>query len=200
MKGTAKYYEVVKDLIDEVCLVFDRPSLFHLGMDEEDMPSHKKGMTIIRCNDLWFHDLYFYMDCVEKNGVRPWIYGDYYYDHPEGFEENVPKSCVISHGWFERIILQPDGTYPKRRTYEAYRDTFEMGYDQIPVSSDWTCQQNTSQQVFQYMECGYVNEHLLGFNVCPMQATVDINLYSLLNNAHRLCISREMFEESYPET
>ena len=105
---------------------------------------------------------------------------------------------MISHGWFERILLLADGTYPPRRTYELYRETHEAGYDQIPVSSDWTCQQNTSQQVYQYMECGYVNEHLLGFNVCPMQATVDVNYYSLLNNAHRMCMSREMFAEAYP--
>ena len=209
-KGSKVYNRTVADLIDEVCEIFDYPRFFHLGLNEEHLLNpacprlwwqhdYKREGLAPRAPEEWWRDLHHYIACVEKNGARPWIYGDYYYDHPERWEENVPKSCVISHGWFERILLGADGTYPQRRTYEAYRDTFEMEYDQIPVSSDWTCQQNTSQQVFQYMECGYVNEHLLGFNVCPMQATVDINYYSLLNNAHRLCLSREMFEESYPE-
>ncbi len=206
MKGTKEYRRVVKDLINEVSELFDCPRFFHLGMNEEHLldPARKRlwwqnsytreGM-MPRDPEDWWGDLSYYISCVEANGIRPWIYGDYYYDHPEGWAEKLPKSCVISHCWFERILLREDGTYPPRRTYEACRDTFEMGYDQIPVGSDWTAQQNISQFVYLYMEKGYVNEHLLGFNACPMQATVDINLYSLLNNAHRLMLAKEMFDE-----
>lgn len=205
MKGSDTYRRVVKDLIDEVSELFDRPRFFHLGMNEEHLlnPERQRlwwqnsytreGMMPREPKD-WWSDLSYYISCVEANGARPWIYGDYYYDHPEGWEENLPKTCVISHGWFERILLLADGSYPKRRAYEAYRDAFEMGYDQIPVGSDWTAQQNIAQLVYLYMEHGYDNEHLLGFNACPMQATVDINLYSLLNNAHRLNMAREMYE------
>jgi hypothetical protein len=152
-----------------------------------------------RDEEAWWSDLSYYVSCLDAHGVRPWIYGDYYYDHPNGWAERLPKSCVISHGWFERILLGADGSYPKRRTYEAYQAAFDMGFDQIPVGSDWTCQQNTSQLVYQYMEQGYVNEHLLGFNVAPLQATTDINRYALLNDAHRLGLARGMFEEQYPE-
>ncbi len=207
MKRSETYRRVVKDLIDEVASLFDHPRFFHLGMNEEDLldPAHgrlwwqnsytREGMMPRAPKD-WWEDLSYYISCVESNGARPWIYGDYYYDHPEGWEERLPKSCVISHGWFERILLREDGSYPPRRPYEAYRDAHAMGYDQIPVGSDWTCQVNMAQLVYQYMECGYVNEHLLGFNVAALQATTDVNLYSLLNNAHRLKLARQMFEEA----
>ena len=36
MVSTPKYYEVAKDLIAETIELFDKPRLFHLGMDEED--------------------------------------------------------------------------------------------------------------------------------------------------------------------
>lgn len=209
-KGSETYRRVVGELIDEVCAIFDAPRFFHLGMNEEDLldPSHArlwwqnsytKEKSRVRSEEEWWRDLHHLIACVEKNGARPWIYGDYYYDHPNGWEERLPKSCVISHGWFERIVLDAHGNYPKRRAYEACRETYEMGYDQIPMGSDWTSQQNIAQFVYFYMEHEYVNEHLLGFNACPMQATVDLNYYSLLNNAHRLNLAREMFSEQYPE-
>ncbi len=210
MKGTETYRKVVSDLIDEVSELFDHPRFFHLGMNDEYLldPTHArlwwqdsytKANVAPRTEEAWWKDLHDYIACVEKNGARPWIYGDYYYDHPDGWAERLPKSCVISHCWFERIVLNERGEYPKRRTYEACRETYEMGYDQIPTGSDWTSQQNMAQFVYLYIEHGYVNEHLLGFNTCPLQATVDINYYSLLNNAHRLNLAREMFTEQYPE-
>jgi hypothetical protein len=210
MKGSEEYRAVVKDLIDEVSAIFDSPRFFHLGMNEEHLldparqrlwwqNSYTREGLMPREPEVWWADLAYYISCVEANGARPWIYGDYYFDHPEGWEERLPKSCVLSHGWFERILLAADGSYPNRRAYEAYRDTFAMGYDQIPVGSAWTCQVNMAQLVYQYMECGYVNEHLLGFNVAPLQATTDINRYALLNDAHRLGLARGMFEEQYPE-
>ena len=192
MKGTAKYYEVVKDLIDEVCLVFDRPSLFHLGMDEEDMPSHKKGMTIIRCNDLWFHDLYFYMDCVEKNGVRPWIWGDYYWGHPKEFTQKMPKECLISNWGYMRY----DEGHPRvKMQYDAYIALAELGYDQMPCSSTWCCSQNVAQEVHFMKKHGLINEHFMGILATPWTAVHEVNRYWLLEDAHRLMYAYRMLED-----
>ena len=69
------------------------------------------------------------------------------------------------------------------------------GYDQIPCASDWICRQNMAETVCLCLEEGLVDEHLLGFDACPMQATVDLNYYTLLNNANRMKFSREMFED-----
>ena len=109
--------------------------------------------------------------------------------------KNCPKSCVLSMCFLDRIILKPDGSYPDRPIYDEIRALAAAGFDQIPEASDWTCHQNIPQFVYFYMEAGLVNEHLLGFVANPMQATVDLNYYTLLNNANRMKFSREMFED-----
>ena len=69
MLSTPIYYQVCKDLIDEVCELFDRPRFFHLGMDEETS-EHQINLNyvVLRQYDLWWHDLYYLVDIVEKAG------------------------------------------------------------------------------------------------------------------------------------
>lgn len=194
MKGTATYYQVVQELIDEVCEVFGHPKLFHLGMDEEDLPTHNKGMTIIRCVDLWCHDLYYYMDCVEKNGARPWIWGDFYWAHPEKFVEKIPKDCLISNWWYERLTVDEHGDFTPKREMDTYAELAELGYDQIPTASTWACHQNIAQTVLFCHKKGMIDDHLKGFIVAPWAKTVSVNVYTLLNDAHRLKYAKELFE------
>ena len=186
MKGTSKYYEVVKDLIDEVCEVFDRPRLFHLGMDEEDLATHRKGMTIIRCNDMWCHDLYFYMDCVQKNGARPWIWGDFYWGHADTFAKKIPHECLISNWWYERVGTDKDGSYLPKTEMDTYVALAELGYDQIPCASTWCCHQSIAQTVLFCKEKGIVDERLKGFMVASWAAFLPANRYTLLDDAYRL--------------
>lgn len=100
MVSTQKYYEVCKDLIAEAIDIFDNPRFFHLGMDEETY-SHQSHFDYIaiRQNDLWWADLYFYLDEVMKKGSRPWIWSDYVWHHPEKFFKMMPKS-VIQSNWY----------------------------------------------------------------------------------------------------
>ena len=196
MKGTAKYYEVVKDLIDEVCCVFDHPSLFHFGMDEEDLPTHKKGMTIIRCNDLWFHDLYFYMNCAEKNGARAWIWGDYYWAHPDEFIKKMPKECLISNWGYMRY----DEGHPRvKMQYDAYMALAKHGYDQIPCSSTWCCSQNVAQLAHFFQKHGLIDEHFMGIIATPWTYVQEINRYWLLEDAHRLAYAYKLLEPGKTE-
>jgi hypothetical protein len=94
-----------------------------------------------------------------------------------------------------RSIGVPTVPGSDRPIYDECKALSAAGYDQIPEASDWTCHQNIPQFVYFYMEFGLVNEHLLGFNAVPMQATVDLNYYTLLNNANRVKFSRAMFED-----
>ena len=197
MKGTGKYYEVVKDLIDEVCRVFDHPSLFHFGMDEEDLPSHKKGMTIIRCSDLWFHDLYFYKECAEKNGARAWVWGDYYWAHPDEFLKKMPKECLISNWGYMRY----DEGHPRvKMQYDTYIALAKHGYDQMPCSSTWCCSQNVAQEVHFFQKHGLIDEHFMGVIATPWTYVQEVNRYWLLEDAHRLIYAYKMLETEKTES
>jgi hypothetical protein len=86
MTSTARYYQVVADVIRDVAEVFEHPRYFHLGFDEE-VPAafSKRKMMVVRQGDLWWHDLYFYFGEVEKHGARPWIWSDYFWKHQSDF-------------------------------------------------------------------------------------------------------------------
>jgi len=199
MKGTQKYYEVVRELIDEVCEVFAPVKYFHVGMDEEDLPTHRKSMTIIRCNDLWYHDLYFYMKCVEKHGARTWVWGDYYRGHKDTFLQKMPKECLITEACYERVLpRRENGMFP----YPGFNSMVEiaqLGYDQIPCASTWACHQNLAQTVKFCFDEGIVNERLLGFLSVPWQMTDEISRYVLLDDAYRTKYAKELFEKLLKE-
>ena len=78
MVSTEKYYSVCRDLIEEVVDIFEKPRFFHLGYDEETAAhqTHYK-YVVVRQDDLWWKDFYFFVEEVEKNGSRPWIWSDY---------------------------------------------------------------------------------------------------------------------------
>ncbi|MBQ9784482.1 MAG: family 20 glycosylhydrolase [Clostridia bacterium] len=195
MKGTAKYYEVVRELIDEVCEVFAPVKYFHVGMDEEDVPNHKKAMTIIRSNDQWYHDLYFYMECVEKHGARPWVWGDYYRAHKDTFLQKMPKECLLSEACYERVPKRGTSMQTFYRGFQSMIELSHLGYDQIPTASTWACHQNMAQTVRFCHDEGLIDEHLLGFFAVPWQGTTEINRYILLDDAYRTKYAKQLFEE-----
>jgi hypothetical protein len=78
MVSTPKYYEVCRDLIGEVCALFDGPQFFHIGWDEETA-GHQATYeyAVMRSGKLWWNDLKFLIDCVKENGATPWIWAIY---------------------------------------------------------------------------------------------------------------------------
>ena len=200
MLGTKKYYEVVKNLIDEVCVLFDNPRFFHLGLDEEYVPDHRKALTIIRNEDLWYHDLYFYMQCLEKHNTRPWVWADPNRRTKDVYFKRMPKECVQSEGSYERIPPKDEnGQYASPGGLQGMIDLAKHGYDQIPCASTWACHQNLAQVMHLFETEGMVNEHLLGFLTVPWYSTDREGLYTLLNDAHRNGYARKMFERLHPE-
>src|SRR5690606_5787590 len=93
--STPAYYAVCRDLIAEVCELFDQPRLFHLGMDEETF-AHQRyyAYAVVRQHDLWWHDLHFLVNEVERQNVRAWIWSDYVWHHPELFWKQMPRSVM----------------------------------------------------------------------------------------------------------
>jgi hypothetical protein len=168
MVSTDTYYAVCRDLIAEVIELFDHPRLFHLGMDEETAEHQRHyEYVVVRQYDLWWRDLYFYIDQVEKGSSRAWIWSDYVWHHPEDFFKRMPRS-VLQSNWYYGTDFGPEVIHAK-----AYADLEAHGYDQVPTGSNWTAPENLSQTA---RHCRQViaPERLKGFLQTVWKPTLEV--------------------------
>jgi hypothetical protein len=158
MVSTEKYYSVCRDLIEEVVDIFDTPRFFHLGYDEETAAhqSHYK-YVVVRQDDLWWEDFYFFIEEVQKHGSRPWIWSDYMWHHPDLFFKNMPKS-VLQSNWYYGEKFDKEDTYVK-----AYLDLESHGYDQVPTGSYHAENEKSIMNTVQFCEKNIADKRLYGF-------------------------------------
>lgn len=145
MLSTPTYYKVCKDIIDEVCEVF-KPKYLHLGMDEETYKHQVNfNYAVVRHGDLWWHDFYYLVDCVEKNGVQAWIWSDYIWNHEELFLEKMPKS-VIQSNWYYGMQFDPATRSENHNTrLRAFETLDKHGFLQVPTGSVFSALENFEQ-------------------------------------------------------
>ena len=135
MVSTKLYYDVCKDLIDEVCEVF-QPKLLHLGMDEEVYENQAKyDYVVIRQNNLWWHDLYFLVEQVEKHGVRACIWSDYARHRPQEFIEKCPKS-VVQCPWYYFNQFEGELTEECKVRVAPFKLLADAGYEVLAGGSN----------------------------------------------------------------
>jgi len=157
MVSTRVYYDVCKELIAEVISLFDKPRFFHIGMDEETA-RHQRHFeyAVMRQYDLWWHDLYFLLEQVEKTGSRPWMWADYAWEHHDEFYARMPKS-VLQSNWYYGDEFGPELQYVK-----TYVDLEKHGFDQAPTGSNWSNDVNFGRTV-EFCRQYIAPERLLGF-------------------------------------
>jgi hypothetical protein len=172
MVSTDIYYNVCKDLIEEVSLLFDKPRFFHLGMDEE-LASYqtRQDYAVVRQNDLWWGDLYFYIGEVEKNGIRPWVWSDYAWHKPDVFFRKMPKS-VLQSNWYYGSDFDLNKLKDPNKTYvKLYNDLEKYGYDQVPTGSNHSVPENFESTV-EYCKKVIDPSRLSGFMTAPWRPTL----------------------------
>lgn len=197
MVSSPIYYQVCSDLIKEVVELFDYPRLMHLGLDEETPSVMKfRGMCVVRGEKLWWHDAFFFFSEVEKYGVRPWVWSDYYWEHPDLFKKNMPKS-VLQSNWFYGRFQDYAPSEKKYTHIKTYEELDELGYEQVPTCSTWANAMNSYQTVA-HGKAVLKPELLKGFMTAAWSYHHFKDAeYTLKNDAHRLYIARR---ELYPET
>ena len=195
--STPEYYQFCDDLIDEVCELFDHPSLFHLGMDEE-YPNNQlwKESILVRNEELFWHDLNLLFSRCERNGARPWVWSDYCWIHPDIFVRRMPRS-VLQSNWFYFLMLnektaEPAGWETAFRTFQKLED---LGFDQIPTPSTWA-NKNCTRQTVAHCKTIIAPEHLKGFMTAPWYNTCMDDIYFLKHDAHRMKMAKDIY---YPE-
>jgi len=167
------YYAVCADLIAEVVDLFDQPRLFHLGYDEETA-AHQAGFAyaVMRQHELWWRDFYFFVEQVEKRNVRPWIWSDYVWHHPDEFFRKMPKSVLQSNWFYQATLKRNRMTKFSRSRVNAYLDLDAHGYDQVPTSSNHA--NNASfQATVDFCRERIHPKRLKGFLQTPWRATVE---------------------------
>ena len=159
--STDLYYRVCSDLIGEAIDLFDRPRLFHLGMDEETADYQRLcEYVVVRQYDLWWHDFLFLADQVQGRGVRPWIWSDYVWRHSDEFFERMPKNVLQSNWWYDERL---DPEVPEVR---AYIELAERGYEQVPTGSNYKSPANFEATI------AFAREHLPAERVLGFLQTV----------------------------
>ena len=166
------YYGVCKDLIEEVSILFDRPRFFHLGMDEETGPHQvRHDYAVIRQNDLWWGDFYFFVGEVEKNGIRPWVWSDYAWHNHDVFFRKMPKS-VLQSNWYYGSEFDLKSLKDPNKTYvELYNELEKYGYDQVPTGSNHSVAENFEMTV-DYCKKVVDPSRLSGFMTAPWRPTL----------------------------
>ncbi len=197
MLSTSVYYRVCADVISEVCEVF-KPKYFHLGMDEETADIQRDyEYCVIRQFDLWWHDLYYFINCVEKANARPWIWSDYMWDYPEKFLEKCPKS-VIQSNWYYDADFVGNSDFA-RKVLKSFDLLEKHGFDQVPAGSNWGCDENMLG-LTKFCAEHIADERLLGFMHAPWFMTWEFDETGetrrrLINGTKQLGESKKWFEE-----
>ena len=171
MVSTSRYYQVCADLLKDVAEIFDHPRFMHLGFDEETAGHQSKyKYCVVRQGDLWWHDFLWFVKETEKAGMRPWIWSDYVWHHPDLFYSRMPKSVLQSNwyygGDFETEKLKAAGKEKNIARIKAYEDLDKAGFDQVPTASNWSCDTNMAGTV-DYCRKVCSPERLKGFMMAP---------------------------------
>ena len=176
MLSTKPYYGVCADILKDVAEIFGTPRFIHIGFDEET-PNNQKGRLVVcaRQNEMWWHDLKWFVGTVEKLGSRAWMFSDYGWHH-EGFTEKCPKSVLQSNWYYNEdaqgydISKMKDWFKPKLR---LFADLDKAGFDQVPCPSNWMSQKlkasgakdnsDCAGEVVKYCRANISPERLKGF-------------------------------------
>ena len=172
MLSTKTYFDVCADLIRDVCEIFDRPRFLHLGYDEETAGHQRKyKYCAVRQGELWWHDFLWFVKETEKNGMRPWIWSDYAWHHPDLFYSRMPKS-VLQSNWYYGSEFDPSkmGEFAAR-CVKTYEDLDKAGFDQVPTGSNWSVDDNFAGTV-DYCRRVCAPERLKGFMIAPWYFTL----------------------------
>ena len=172
MVSTPEYYRVCADVIRDVCEIFDKPRLLHLGYDEENFGNQRKyAYAVVRQGELWWHDFLFFVKTVEKLGMRPWIWSDKIWHGKDEFLSRMPKS-VMQSNWYYRQWFDFETIPKERRVHlESFLTLEKAGFDQIPCGSNWACDENIAGLV-RFCRKNIAPERLKGFLMTTWGATL----------------------------
>ncbi len=172
MVSTPEYYRVCGDLIREAAAIFDKPRFFHIGYDEEDAWNHVgHAYVALRQGELWWHDLDWFVQTVEKAGMRAWMWSDHIWEHRDEFLKRMPRSVVQSNWYYDDAFNSRAFRWPRVMNYI---DLDKAGFDQIPTCSNCVSDVNAVGTV-DFCRKNLLRDRLLGFLQSSWRLTTAAN-------------------------
>lgn len=203
MVSTPAYYRVCRDLIHEVYELFDRPEYIHIGMDEEDEKHVRMSavpLAVYRKDELYWHDIRFFVDCVKEAGAKPWMWSCPLFEHPEEYKKHFAPDEVLLSPWYYNAFRKEHWTpIESREAYVTYYNEGEYanmgikyveedpflvnfrkialpllkeGYLYVPSASVCNrCDYNTSDLV-EYFKENAPDNQIIGFITAPWCQTL----------------------------
>jgi len=194
MVSTNKYYDVCRDLIAEVCNIFDSPRFFHLGMDEENSGNQwNYNYVVVRQRDQWWGDLYLLIGEVEKCGSRPWIWADYVWHNQEEYLKKMPKSVIQSNWYYEESFDEKTVKKEWLKSLKAYEVLERNGYDQIPTGSSFFNNDENMLGTVKHAKKCIADERLLGFLQAPWKMTLEKNRDDIFKGLKQLGAAKKWY-------
>ena len=190
MVSTPEYYGVCADVIKDVCELFGRPRLFHLGYDEETAWHQKDcDFTVVRQGELWWHDFLWFAGEAGRHGARPWIWSDYIWHHRNEFTARMPRSVLQSNWYYDRDFVDAERLPAPAKGHEffderVYARTFAdldaSGFDQVPCGSNCGCDGNFPA-IVRHCRDSVSKERLKGFLMAPWLISLEVNRAKLMS-------------------
>ncbi|MBQ9544988.1 MAG: hypothetical protein IJV00_07670 [Clostridia bacterium] len=187
MLCTKEYYKVCADLIGELCELFGKPSLFWLGLANENEAVQERYKFINVRDDLQkARDTAFYIAECRRNGAKPWLCGELALTSPELFMKTVDKDVLIG-GFIARdisakAILKGDQFVAD---IEVFRKLAPLGYQITPALNAFRTF-NVAETVTKFLSEYFSDEekkNVAGFVRLPFIAVREENVYKLLFEA-----------------
>lgn len=192
MVSTPEYYAVCSDVIRDVCGIFGSPRLFHIGFDEEQVRNHRcEPIAIARQGELWWHDLRFFVQEVEKNGARAWMWVDHIVKDAErtGVYANLPKSVLVSP-WYYQDVFDSGKTWQVK----VMHDLAAHGYEMVPCGSNHYFTENSMELLVSYCEGHFDRSLVPGYLCAPWVPMSSYFRDRLIRSADDLRNARRLVE------
>ena len=179
MLSTSAYYQVVADLIRDVCEIFDHPRLFHIGCDEEmAIAQGNCYQMVMRQGELWWHDVNYTIGCVEKCGARAVVWADACWTGRDAYMKRMSKGVLQSNWYYYNDFSEAkqkwDSEFEKKGGWgeskngvAAFLALEEEGFDQLPCGSNWWGDPGSIAALVKFCRERIAPERLKGFCIAP---------------------------------
>ncbi len=194
--GTPEFDVFCKDIVEETIELFDKPTFFHIGQEEEKPTVQNNYISIARCKKKKAQDIRFLFDIIMKHGIRPaaWMDPDVF----ETLDGDVPHE-VLFFTWNYGIHRDVETLEETSDYIKLIHKYASLGYDVIPTTSSWSWHLN-SKEVIKACHKHVPDERIAGYMTASWRLTRENKFFSLIDDAYTFYTAYRDVYGTLPET